>query len=320
MDQYPGSDNQSRADDDCIPAGKPSPEDRREVPDDVNAGKSSSEATSDNTQPHTFLNDAKPHERWNLLCQVLLVAIGASYTFYAAKQWNTMQIAIQQTNDSLRLAKDALEQNKRQIQIAEGSLRESEKGNATASGALQVSRLALKSGEDSFKIDQWPYIEALVRRDPDHPIENGRHAVTLILINRGKSPAQKVVIKAFAKVLPWDFNKPLSTDFALAEEKQTATEVFRRAVVIPTASGQSLPPGQDSSLRIQAESSNEPKVFTNLPGGPLSISIMASGTITYNDVFGSSHETEFCAFTLFDYTSRGPGTVTRLCAIHNVMR
>jgi hypothetical protein len=228
-----------------------------------------------------------------------LVLIGTFYTFYAAKQWEAMRRALGQTDAALELNRETLELNRRQTMAAETSANAAGKSIETAKQGLQYS-------QDSFHIDQRPYLVAEKfgfiegGPGPDKPAK-----ANVFFRNIGRTPATQIAIyRSLFLMQPQrssaDVDAAVEKEFALARAstgKAGEHDVAPQSELFTTAQSSSLTPQDLEAFRSGKEA------------------LYLIGGVVYGDPFGARHETQCCVYFFGEDIN-----VWHFCDVHNMIR
>lgn len=242
-----------------------------------------------------------PYEWTSIVLELLLFIVGAFYTFYAAKQWDAMKSALKQTDESIRLAKEALLQTTKSADAALYA-------NHIGASSLAVSQSAIAQNERSFQVDERPYLAATFAGDP----QSLRNDPYLSLFNVhfkdvGKTPALHAITYIDMFLARKDDGEMALIDkhFSAVRRASLSRKRPPETVVLPGeevfVSGRLPTPLTDAELSDYTQRR---------------IEIVVASGVVYRDLFGTQHETQSCA------TMYGPPRLyaPELCAKHNTIR
>jgi hypothetical protein len=230
-----------------------------------------------------------------------LVLIGTFYTFYAAKQWEAMKLALRKTDAAIELNRQALDLSRRETVAAEQSA-------AAAGQSIALGKQALDTSARSFRVDQRPYliVEAPVFTASSLPLA-ASHSIlaNAVFKNVGKSPAVGIrLFRHLALVSGHPTDGAAERIFGDAKPASNAS--------VPQA-GHDLAPGEE--MFTTGQDLRELSASELLALQRAEMAILFVGGVEYRDGFGSTYSTEFC----YSYAGTDPAT-WGICPIHNTIR
>ena len=169
-----------------------------------------------------------------------------------------------------------------------------------------VAVSTLKMTERSFQIDQQPYV---VRAETVLlPTDAAAASVTMMFKNMGKSPARNVRIFSSTAVR----RRPVSGE-DIEQMARTVNNIVATKSRPALQRERSLAPTDGFLFTLDLSSGVPPTDVLKVQSGE--IMLFAMGDVTYDDMFGKQHVTEFCTYHL----SPDP-KMWNLCTIHNDIR
>lgn len=257
---------------------------------------------------HTIL------EWLTLITNILLVLIGAFYTFYAAKQWDAMRSALSQTERSLVMNRQALainatalEMNRESLDLNRRQTLATEHSANAAGDSVKLGKAAIDSSVRSFQIDQRPYLTAQIPRFVGDvgPTADKQVSTNLTFKNIGKTPATE--LQVFRRLVVMGPQPSTQALIAVIEKQFSEGYPVKRE-----KTNQDLAPGVDFFTTAEGPTLTKTDVDSLRTAAKV---IYVFGAVLYADSFGNQHRTEF-SYEFFGDDKN----VWHISSVHNVMR